>query len=357
MARASAPAWRVTIFREPPSIKLMNAPGFFAFAMLAAGFFTEPRAAAGAATPAYPGLGAGSQVAYLRADWFDARRDRKVPVKIYFPSTGGPFPVIVFSHGLGGSREGYEYLGRYWAAHGYVSAHIQHLGSDDGVWFSLPLGSPMAKMRKAAADPENSKNRPLDVSFAIDQLEKMNRDDSTLRGRLDLTRIGVGGHSFGAYTALAVAGEVFVWPGGDISLADPRVKAAIAMSSPAPLRRDSLDRTFGKIKIPVYHMTGTEDDSPIGETRANERRIPFDHIRGADQFLLTIAGGDHMIFAGRWSNQPVARERILKELICESSLAFWDACLKGDTKAETWLTNDFKTVLGREGVFEFKSGR
>src|ERR1700722_18408724 len=76
-----------------------------------------------------------NEVDFVRHEWRDAKRERTVPVKIYFPKTGeGPFPVIIFSHGLGGSREGYEYLGRYWASHGYVSVHLQHAGSDSAVW-------------------------------------------------------------------------------------------------------------------------------------------------------------------------------------------------------------------------------
>ena len=67
-------------------------------------------------------------------DWTDAARNREVPVKIYYPKDGaGTCPLIVFSHGLGGSREGYEYLGRHWASHGYVSVHVQHKGSDTEV--------------------------------------------------------------------------------------------------------------------------------------------------------------------------------------------------------------------------------
>jgi predicted dienelactone hydrolase len=73
-------------------------------------------------------------------DWHDKARDRDVPVKLHYPKTGaGPFPVIIFSHGLGGSRDGYEYLGRHWASHGYVSVHLQHKGSDTAVAMSAPL--------------------------------------------------------------------------------------------------------------------------------------------------------------------------------------------------------------------------
>src|SRR5882757_6664989 len=110
-------------------------------------------------------------VATVKYDWHDAKRDRDVPVKIYYPKTGdGPFPVIIFSHGLGGSREGYEYLGRHWASHGYVSVHLQHLGSDNAVWEGAPLTEVMQNMRKSAADIANATIRPLDVKFAIDQV-------------------------------------------------------------------------------------------------------------------------------------------------------------------------------------------
>src|SRR5450432_1692671 len=57
---------------------------------------------------------------FVRLQWNDPSRNREVPVKIYFPTEGnGPFPVVIFSHGLGGTREGYEYLARQWAANGY----------------------------------------------------------------------------------------------------------------------------------------------------------------------------------------------------------------------------------------------
>ena len=92
-------------------------------------------------------------------DWLDTARQREVPVKLYYPKTGeGPFPVLIFSHGLGGSRDGYEYLGQHWASHGYVSVHLQHKGSDTAVWKGQLR--PMEAMRKSARDLSNSVNRP-----------------------------------------------------------------------------------------------------------------------------------------------------------------------------------------------------
>jgi len=308
--------------------------------------------------PAIAGLtGAQSTNAVVseRFTWHDARRDREVPVKIYSPASGeGPFPVIIFSHGLGGTRESYAYLGEYWASHGYVVAHLQHLGSDDGVWREAGLLDRMAAMRKAVADRRNAINRPKDVSFAIDELEKLNQAKSPYQHKLDLDRIGVAGHSFGAYTALAIAGQRFA-PGTNsrATLADPRVKAVISMSAPVPANKQRLEESYASVHIPCFHMTGTKDFSPIGETQPEERRLPFDHCRNSDQFLLTFKDSDHMVFSGR-GGRFSKQERAFEGLICESSTAFWDAYLRGDTRSKTWLTNEFKSELGANGTLEVK---
>jgi predicted dienelactone hydrolase len=299
------------------------------------------------------------EVETVKYDWTDPVRNRQVPVKIYYPKAGqGAYPVIIFSHGLGGSRDGYEYLGRYWASHGYVSVHVQHVGSDTAVWKDAT--EPLAAMRQAAADARNSINRPLDIRFAIDQVTKAAKEEGPLKGRLDMDRVGMAGHSFGAFTTMAVAGQVFITPQGrELGLPDPRIKAAIAMSSPAPKNRDELDKAFAKIRIPVFHMTGTKDDSPIGDTTAKERRLPYDHSKGSDQYLVTFEGGDHMIFSGRGRvGEATGKDAEFQSFICMASLAFWDAYLKGDAKAKAWLSDGgFAAALGKEGKFEHKAAK
>ncbi|MGO8688420.1 MAG: alpha/beta hydrolase family protein [Thermoguttaceae bacterium] len=305
---------------------------------------------------AYDGKPGFYAVETARYDWQDKARQREVPVKLYFPKTGkGPFPVIIFSHGLGGSRDGYEYLGRHWASHGYVSVHLQHKGSDTAVW--KDQAKPLEAMRQSLKDLRNSINRPLDVRFAIDQMEKINRDQGPLQGRLDLKHLGMAGHSFGAWTTLAVIGEVFVAPGGrEISLNDPRIKAAIAMSPSAPRDKTKLDQEFGRIKVPCLHMTGTLDDSPIGDTKAKDRRLPFDHITAADQCLVVFTGGDHMIFSGRGRLSGGGKDHDFQDLIRPATTAFWDACLKDSKAAKTFLTEGgLRKLLGQEGTLEEKA--
>lgn len=290
-----------------------------------------------------------SAVKTLLLDWHDSARNRDVPAKIYYPADAtASSPVIIFSHGLGGSREGYSYVGEYWAAHGYVSVHLQHPGSDESVWKGTLR--PMKALRDAAKDPANARERPRDVGFALDQLAKLADDSaSPLHGHLDLTRVGVAGHSFGAYTALAT-----VTPGHFSGGYDPRIKAAIAMSTPKPRR----DGTYTGIKVPVYHLTGTEDtDRAGGAESPADRRVPYDQTKSAPACLTTFDGGDHMVFSGPTARRaPDAKDKVFIPLIERSTLAFWDAELKGDAEARRWLIEGgFATELGKSGVFEQKN--
>ena len=95
-------------------------------------------------------------------DWLDPRRQRPVPVRLYWPAglaADARVPLVVFSHGIGGSRRGYSYLGSHWASHGYASLHLQHVGSDRSLWsgnvFSLVgrLQNPLPQLRRELVGP------------------------------------------------------------------------------------------------------------------------------------------------------------------------------------------------------------
>ena len=124
----------------------------------------------------------------------DSARHKDVRVKIYYPDGSGPFPVIIFSHGAFASREAYWALGEYWASYGYVSIHPSH---DDSRKDSGYRGGLM----KVLNDSSLWESRPEDISFVIDSLGEIEKRVPGLEGKLDRNRIGVGGHSYGAYTA------------------------------------------------------------------------------------------------------------------------------------------------------------
>jgi predicted dienelactone hydrolase len=301
---------------------------------------------------------ASSSVEFLDLDWVDSARDRHVLARIYYPATGSqPLPVIIMSHGLGGSRVGYSYLGRYWADRGYVVVHVQHKGSDTAVWQSA--GSPMIAMREAAQDIQNAIVRPRDVSFAIDRLAELSQTEGPLLARLDRRRIGVAGHSMGAQTALLLAGQVLVTPDGqELTFFDSRVKAVVAMSP--PVRRsneqsEAFDKIYGAIRVPCLHFTGTRDESPVGLTAAKDRRVPFDHIHLADQYLVIFQDADHMVFADRRRSRHTHNVEAIHDLVCQSTTAFWNAYLRDDVQAATWLADGgLKNALETTGTLEVK---
>ena len=108
----------------------------------------------------------------LDMDWHDSQRDRTVPVRLYLPlatDKGYQAPLVVFSHGIGGSRYGYSYLGRHWASAGFASLHLQHVGSDRRIWTG---GSPFAVVDRlqAAAQEAEAIARAPDLRFALNQV-------------------------------------------------------------------------------------------------------------------------------------------------------------------------------------------
>ena len=218
--------------------------------------------------------------------------------------------MIVFSTGLGRSRDDCAYLGRHWAACGYVVVHVQHPGSDEQA--RQRTLRPKKELQKAFYEPHNIRNRPLDLTFVIDQLAQLQREGQSSGQRCDLTRIGAAGHDFGAQTALALAGAVLP---GNILLADPRVKAVVAVSAPVPLGEVSLEAAFGGIEVPCLHVTGTADNSIVGTTTASQRRLPFDYSRAADRYLVTLFGADHLTCSGHNRPANAASDALFQRLI------------------------------------------
>ncbi len=186
-------------------------------------------------------------------------------------------------------------------------------------------------------------------------MQSLSGEPGPFENRLDTKRVAVAGHSFGAFTALAVAGEAGPNLAGK-TLADPRVRAIIPLSAPVPVRRNSYEKVYDAIAVPCLHMTGTLDETPIAFTKADQRRVPFDHITRADQDLVTFVGGDHAIFTGRVRRgRSAERDQKFQELIRMSTTAFLDACLKKQADARDWMRDGgLKAALGANARLEYK---
>jgi predicted dienelactone hydrolase len=271
-------------------------------------------------------------VTVSEGEWRDAQRDRVVPYRLYLPANVAPAPVVIFSHGLGGSRDAAGYLMRMLAQNGFVGVVLQHPGSDSALLAGASGRTGAISQLRGGMDPRAAAARFGDVRFAIDQLAAANRS-GPLAGRLDLARIGMSGHSYGALTTLVSVGQR-LGPVGD-RFRDPRIRAAIVYSPNAP-RNQEPATALGAIATPILHFTGTADRTPFDlEASPEGRQIPFRTIDRADQFLVVLEGGDHMIFSGRVqaAGGMTEAQQAQTDAIQRETLTFWRAYLLGDAQA------------------------
>ena len=265
----------------------------------------------------------------------DAARHRDLPVRVYLPTNTVPEPVVLFSHGLGGTRAGSVFLGEHWAARGYVAVFLQHPGSDDSVWKDKPKSQRLRAMNQAAS-LENFLLRAEDVPAVINQLEIWNADKTNfLFRRLDLKKIGMSGHSFGAVTTEAVSGETFPLDGQ--KLTDSRIKAAIAFSPSSP-KDGSAEKIFAAMKIPWLLMTGTKDVAPIGGQDVASRLKVYPALHNAPKYEVVLFNAEHSVFTDRaLPGEREPRNPNHHRVILALSTAFWDAYLRDDAAALAWL--------------------
>lgn len=284
----------------------------------------------------------------------DEARKREIPIRVYLPPEKKAAPVVVFSHGLGGGREHYVYLGSHWAARGYVAVVVQHPGSDTSVWRDKPKEQRMAAMRQAAS-LQNFLLRNKDVSVVLDQLERWNAPGAhPLAGRLDLKHVGMSGHSFGAVTTQAVSGQSFAR--GAFNYTDSRIKAAIPMSPSVPRKGADLKQTFGSVKIPWMLMTGTLDTAPIGDIDVPARLAVFPALPPGGKYELVLNRAEHSVFSDRaLPGDKEKRNPHHQRAVLALSTAFWDAYLRNDSAAKAWLDGDGpKSVLEKDDRWQKK---
>ncbi len=284
----------------------------------------------------------------------DAKSGRVLPIRVYLPKSEKPAPVILFSHGLGGSRDNNPYLGNHWASRGYVVVFVQHPGSDESVWKDTPGLQRMAAMKKAASG-ENFLARNKDIPAVLDTLTTWNGEkDHPLKGRLDLSHIGMSGHSFGAVTTQAVSGQAFL--GGKTTFLEPRIDASV-MLSPSPPQAGDPVTAFSTIKIPCLLMTGTLDDSPIGNSKPEDRLKVYPNLKQAPAWQVVFDKATHMSFGERDLRGQAIKDTRYHKAILALSTAFWDMTLKSDPDAKTWLNGpSAKSVLVPEDKWE-KNGK
>lgn len=243
----------------------------------------------------------------------DSSRNRSFYVDVYRPKSwrAGKTPVVIFSHGLASRPEDFAQQAQHLASYGYVVALPQHPGSDAQQINNLIRGLSQQVFLKS-----DFFERPRDVSYVIDELER--RNAAEFAGQLDLQSVGVMGHSFGGYTALALAGATIDFdflqqecerllylntslllecralslPREPNNFRDPRVTAVFAAN---PVNYSTFGpQGLGQIQIPVMIATGTYDPATPAVLAQG---LTFPALTTPNKYLAVIEGQAHVDFS------------------------------------------------------------
>ncbi|HEX2024594.1 MAG TPA: hypothetical protein VHF00_07790 [Acidimicrobiales bacterium] len=223
------------------------------------------------------------------------RASRTLVTTMARPDQAGPFPLVLFSHGFGGSGEDSVGLLRAIASAGYVVAAPDY-----------PLTSKNAPGGPQRGTPDMAE-QPADASFVINEVLRLSGDPGgPLSGSVDAARIGAAGHSMGAGVTMGLAYNE--------CCQDRRVKAAVILAGSVP----SVYRGvyFRPPSPPILVVHGEADESlPY----LGGRRVFLD--AGVPKFFLTIVGGNH--------NAPYSPGGRGADVVMAATVDFLDTYLKG----------------------------
>jgi dienelactone hydrolase len=253
----------------------------------------------------------------------DVAPNRTLLTAIYYPAQGpparqavqnappntkdGPYPLILFSHGLGARGVSYQDIIRTWVSAGFIVAAPDYPLSNQ----NAPGG---AQFGRAIAD---TKNQPADASFVIDEVLKLDKQGKQLGG-IDAKRIGAAGHSLGGITTY---GLVF-----SSCCRDKRIKAGIPMSGLAGVVENP--ENYFRNSTPLLGLHGNADGT-----------VPYQAGRNAymaaqpPKYLLTFLGAGHV-------SPFLAGDNPQATALKKSTVDFWNRYLKGDTPALAKLRTD-----------------
>jgi predicted dienelactone hydrolase len=328
----------------------------------------------------------------------DGARNKDLEVSIEYPTRGnGPFPIIIFSPGYGGSDHTYEALIAYWTSYGYVCIRPSHAdaGALRDTMNDLLAMQPQDRRTRNNRQPERRpanadaaartrpnpaemiwdkerepqwRDRVRDVVLILDSLNDMEKNYPELAGKLDHARIGVGGHSYGAFTAM-LAGGAKTSGNPSLTFADKRIKAIVAMSPQGvSANRGLTAESWRDLRVPAMFMTGSRDYGANENEGPDWRRTAYEGSPAGDKYFVTIRGAGHMTFTGVASGLgeqtdrpreapitdprtgqilnpgslqdprvPQINDRGAFDSIRSISLMFWDAYLKDKSEAKSLL--------------------
>lgn len=305
---------------------------------------------------------------------------RRFQVKLYIPTgTSQPVPVVTISHGMGSTPIGFGYLGEHLASHGFAVAIPEHIGSGEAMKKAL-----LAGLTNTNVDPTDFIERPKDIKQTLDELERLSQSDPALKGRLNVQNVGIIGHSFGGYTALAAAGarlntarihrdcgsdklrtnlSIYLQclsqrlPATDGRLGDARIKAVISIN---PLTSIVFGpEGLGEIEIPTMLISASNDilTSPVPE-----QIHPFLWLKTRAKYLaLMVKAGHTAADRGNGGEQNLSLTstdilfggpdaELVREYIRSLSLAFMQTYVGNRTEYRKYLSASYVNSMSQEPI-------
>jgi dienelactone hydrolase len=277
-------------------------------------------------------------------------RGEDLQIRVSAPATGGDLPVIVFSHGFGGSMSGYAPLADHWAAHGFVVIQPTHL---DSRTLNIPAEDPRT--------PAIWRYRIEDITRVLDGLDVLEASVPGLAGRVDHDRIAVAGHSWGAQTTSTLLGARVLdsdgKPGEDMS--DARVKAGVLLALTGlgdeltPFAAEHfpfMKPSFDTMTTPALIVAGDKDQSQLS-TRGPDWFIDPYIYSPAPKSLLTLFEAEHSLggITGYQVTETTDESPERVALIQHLTTAFLHSVLRGedaDWKAAVTALEEDASPLG-----------
>lgn len=269
----------------------------------------------------------------------------------------GTYPLIIFSHPSGGNRRTATFLCTHLSSHGYLVAALDH---SEVVAADLARQANETDEQKSRRQEAWIANRVPDIRFLLDHLLGSAAWDS--EALLDPTRIGIVGHSFGGWTALAA------------TQVEPRIRAVVALApggssqtKPGMLR---VTLTFNPARdVPTLYLVGENDASlPLAGMYEIYERTP------STKQMLILRRADHMHFMDNveqlheavrtieWPGELawLPKEMLPIEELCSGeqahlfvrglTLCHMDAVLRRQEEAQRFLAGDLEAELAARGV-------
>lgn len=272
-----------------------------------------------------------------------AREERQIDYLIRFPAQpAAELPVIIWSHGALGSKDGYQPLAEFWAAHGYVVIQPTHEDSAKLLkWRALNLRNVWNKWD----------SRIDDVKALISALPEIKQHHPILNEYMSLEKLGTGGHSFGAHTTQLIAGtqprDRFKQTMRDFS--DPRPQAFLALS-PQGVGKALVEESFQGLTRPTMIVTGDNDTSFDGDEQGEWRKQVYDLSPDGERYLLWVNDAYHGLggVSGAQNYRhrgPDVPEQVA--IVQAVTTAYWDCYLRGSddacallSKQQQWQLNE-----------------